>query len=84
MFSLVPGLALTIGLVAGCGSSSTSVPPKRTSSTQPAPAESNPADDIPDNQAYVAYQPAQGGFTIKIPEGWSAPRAAMRSPSPTS
>lgn len=58
--------------MAGCGSSS-SAPPSgsATSSTKPAPAESNPAGDIPDNQAYVAYQPAGGGLTVKVPEGWA-------------
>ncbi|MFK0050389.1 hypothetical protein ACIQU4_41065 [Streptomyces sp. NPDC090741] len=67
------GLALTAGVVAGCGSGSTSAPPSgaTTTSTKPVPAESNPAGDIPDNQAYVAYQPAQGGFTVKVPEGWA-------------
>ncbi|MFV5998088.1 hypothetical protein ACNPQM_38355 [Streptomyces sp. NPDC056231] len=66
-------LALTGGVVAGCGSGSSSAPPSgsTTSSTKPAPAESNPAGDIPDNQAYVAYQPARGGFTVKVPEGWA-------------
>ncbi|MDJ0343923.1 hypothetical protein QMK19_27845 [Streptomyces sp. H10-C2] len=37
----------------------------------PAPVESNPAGDIPDNQAYVAYSPAGAGFTVKVPEGWA-------------
>lgn len=39
-----------------------------------APTESNPPGDIPDNQAYVAYQPSGGtfrGFTDKVPEGWA-------------
>ncbi|MET7683615.1 hypothetical protein [Streptomyces sp. NPDC005423] len=69
-------LTLTGAVVAGCGSGS-SAPPggSTTSSTAPAPApaptESNPAGDIPDNQAYVAYQPAGGGFTAKVPEGWA-------------
>ncbi|MFE4873915.1 hypothetical protein [Streptomyces sp. NPDC056682] len=40
----------------------------------PAPTEINPPGDIPDNQAYVPYQPAGGtftGFTVKVPEGWA-------------
>ncbi|MEU2556806.1 hypothetical protein ABZ589_34915 [Streptomyces sp. NPDC013313] len=40
----------------------------------PAPTESNPPGDIPDNQAYVPYRPAGGtftGFTVKVPEGWA-------------
>ena len=41
--------------------------------SQPAPraTESNPPGDIPDNQAYVAFSPAGGGYSVKIPEGWS-------------
>jgi hypothetical protein len=39
------------------------------SSAAPAPTESNPPGDIPDNQAYVAYQGS--GFTVKVPEGWA-------------
>jgi len=41
--------------------------------------EVNPPGDIPDNQAFVAYSPPTGGYTIRIPEGWSrteAPRTA--------
>jgi hypothetical protein len=39
----------------------------------PAPTESNPPGDIPDNQAYVAYRPSGGftAFTVKVPEGWA-------------
>ncbi|MCX5319890.1 hypothetical protein ACWGDS_02730 [Streptomyces sp. NPDC055059] len=39
----------------------------------PAPTESNPPGDIPDNQAYVPFRPASGfnGFTVKVPEGWA-------------
>lgn len=33
--------------------------------------ESNPAGDIPDNQVYIAFHPAGGGFTVKVPEGWA-------------
>jgi hypothetical protein len=27
--------------------------------------------DIPDNQAFVAFQPPSGGYSIKVPEGWA-------------
>ncbi|QEU90855.1 hypothetical protein [Streptomyces kanamyceticus] len=42
----------------------------------PAPTESNPPGDIPDNQVYVAYRPGSAftgfnGFTVKVPEGWA-------------
>jgi hypothetical protein len=39
----------------------------------PAPrvTEANPPGDIPDNQAFVAFSPAGGGYSVKIPEGWA-------------
>ncbi|MEV8424555.1 PsbP-related protein [Streptomyces niveus] len=68
-------LTLTTAVVAGCGnsggSSAASGTTKNNSPAKPAPAESNPAGDIPDDQAYVAYTPAKGGFSVKVPEGWS-------------
>ncbi|MFE6847629.1 hypothetical protein [Streptomyces sp. NPDC057686] len=68
-------LAVTGAALAGCGSSSrpAAAPP---AATAPAPVESNPAGDIPDNQAYVAYRYDRGGFTVKVPEGWSRTDAA--------
>lgn len=46
----------------------------RTSTTAPGPNPNAPEivapGDIPDNQAFVPYQSA-GGFTVKVPEGWS-------------
>jgi hypothetical protein len=38
---------------------------------KPAPVESNPPGDIPDNTVFVPYRSRSGGFTIKVPEGWS-------------
>lgn len=40
-------------------------------SVNPNGAEVSPAGDIPDNQAYIAFKPPSGGFTLKVPEGWS-------------
>lgn len=37
----------------------------------PAAAEQNPPGDIPDNQAFVTYTNAQGGYSITMPEGWA-------------
>lgn len=37
----------------------------------PATPEVNPAGDIPDNQAYVAFRPPGASFSVKVPEGWS-------------
>lgn len=47
--------------------------PATTTPSQPAPraTESNPPGDIPDNQAYVPFSPVGGGYSVKIPEGWS-------------
>lgn len=30
-----------------------------------------PPGDIPDTQVYVAYKPPTGGYSVKVPEGWS-------------
>jgi hypothetical protein len=72
-------VALTIVSV-GCASKTvtTAAKPVKTgaSSTpavaaqQPVAPETNPPGDIPDNQAFVAYD-AAGGFSVKVPEGWS-------------
>jgi hypothetical protein len=37
----------------------------------PRATEANPPGDIPDNQAYVEFSPAGGGYSVKTPEGWS-------------
>ena len=41
-----------------------------TASTVAAVEEIAPGD-IPDNQAFVAYSPPSGGYSIKVPEGWA-------------
>jgi len=38
----------------------------------------NPPGDIPDNQAFVTYQPPAGHYAVKVPEGWA------RTVAPTS
>lgn len=54
------------------GATSVSPSPAAPATSQPAAAtESSPSGDIPDNQAYVAFNPAGGGYSVKIPEGWS-------------
>jgi hypothetical protein len=66
--------AVVIG-AAGCGasssSSSSSSGAQATNSPNANAPEVNPAGDIPDNQAYVPFTPAGGGFSVKVPEGWS-------------
>lgn len=51
-------------------------PPSTSSSSAPAPAISAPAEapvagDIPDNQVFVPYSPADRRFSVSVPEGWS-------------
>ena len=38
---------------------------------QPATAETNPAGDIPDNQAFVPYAAPDSTFSVSVPEGWA-------------
>lgn len=33
--------------------------------------EANPPGDIPDNQAFVTYQPPSQPYAVKVPEGWA-------------
>ncbi|MGW2960828.1 hypothetical protein ACWDGI_20480 [Streptomyces sp. NPDC001220] len=78
----VAGVTLVAAVAAGCSGSAShtgSGSPASGSSTvsgqnKPAPTESNPPGDIPDNQVYVSYRPTGGsftGFTLKVPEGWA-------------
>ncbi|MFD5077759.1 hypothetical protein [Streptomyces sp. NPDC058371] len=82
----VVGLVVAAAVSAGCsgatsgsgsgshsGAASTAASAGGTGGS-PAPTESNPPGDIPDNQAFVAYRPTGGaftGFTVKVPEGWA-------------
>jgi hypothetical protein len=34
-------------------------------------SESSPLGDIPDDQVFVPYSPADGAFTVTVPEGWA-------------
>jgi len=58
---------------ASSGRTPSSAPTTAPTTGQPAPrvTESNPPGDIPDNMAYVAFSPAGGGYSVKIPEGWA-------------
>jgi hypothetical protein len=67
--------ALAVG-VAGCGGSPSHATPAAPSAgpattVDPNAAETSPAGDIPDNQAFVAYSPPGGGYEVKVPEGWA-------------
>jgi hypothetical protein len=62
----VGATALAIG-VAACGSKSGG----DQAPLSPNGKEVSPPGDIPDNQAFVAYTPPGGGYSVKVPEGWS-------------
>jgi hypothetical protein len=55
----------------GPQTSTSPAPSTPTKPTQPVATESNPPGDIPDNQAYVAFQPPGAGLSVKVPEGWA-------------
>jgi hypothetical protein len=61
-------VVLAVG-AAACGSSSSGG--SSTKPANPAAADSAPPGDIPDNQAFVRFTPPGGGFSVKVPEGWS-------------
>ncbi len=74
------GLVISAALLAGCGASGAkgSAPVARASpgagSASPvtaAPAEVNPAGDIPDTVAYVPWASPDGKTTFVHPEGWA-------------
>src|SRR5690242_14678215 len=80
----VVGLAVGLAAVPGCSSGGSSQAPTSRASAgsssssggsnaSPAPqaTESNPAGDIPDTQAFVAYTAPGNVFTVQVPEGWA-------------
>jgi len=67
--TLAAGAAALVLGAAGCGSSSGGSQP-----VNPNGAEVSPPGDIPDNQAFVAYSPPGGGYSVKVPEGWGRTR----------
>lgn len=62
-------VVLAVG-AAGCGDSSPSGGGQAAKPVDPNAAEVSPAGDIPDNQAFVAYAPPGGAYSVKVPEGW--------------
>lgn len=76
-------LVLAAGALAACSGGTTSAGPPSDgaaasgSSTaapdgvDPNAPESNPAGDIPDNQAFVPFTPRGQPFTVSVPEGWA-------------
>ena len=74
------GAVCALSGVVGCGSGTApssgtgpSAAPLNSSAASPTAGatESNPAGDIPDNQAYVGFTPPGATFVVKVPEGWA-------------
>jgi hypothetical protein len=68
--ALAAGAVIVAVGAVGCGASSSNGGQTAQAPNPNAP-EVNPPGDIPDNQAYVRYAPPGGGFSVKVPEGWS-------------
>src|SRR5260221_6088870 len=85
MHTKTASLAAAIALIAsGCGSttSSTTATTASTATTNtsktttasgvnPNAKEKSPSGDIPDSTAFVPFKVASGGFSVRVPEGWS-------------
>ncbi len=84
---VITGLIGAAVVAAACGSTSTKTPaavsaqPTSASAgngsaaasptTAPAGPETNSPGDIPDNQAFVAFKPSGGSYSVTVPEGWA-------------
>jgi hypothetical protein len=73
LIAVISLAAVVLGLAACGGSSKKS---STSGAANPKGPEVSPSGDIPDNQAYVAYSPPGGGYTVKVPEGWSQSTAS--------
>jgi hypothetical protein len=85
MRRLLAVLASGLSVMSALAACSTSSPPSTSpssassysaglpsaSSSAPVAAETNAPGDIPDTQVFVPWSPSGGGFTVKVPEGWS-------------
>lgn len=75
-FAALPLLVVAVA-AAGCGgsgstsTSSTAAGASSGAAVDPNGPEVNPAGDIPDNQAFVAYSPSGSNYSVKVPEGWA-------------
>jgi hypothetical protein len=72
--SLVVAAVATVGVLAGCGASTTSTTSGASTASAAsgtAAPENSPAGDIPDTQVFVPYTPATKLFTVSVPEGWA-------------
>lgn len=74
LIGAVAGCAVAAAVLSGCSGGSPAPAANSSAvggSAAPLPAETNPAGDIPDNQAFVAYTAPDHSFTVKVPEGWA-------------
>jgi hypothetical protein len=60
-------LAIAVLGLAACGSGNNPKP----SAPSPNAKEKSPPGDIPDSTQFVRYKLPAGGFSVRIPEGWS-------------
>jgi len=78
---VVSSFVLT-AVLAACGSSKTAAPPISSGGAangvttvagapNPNAKEQLPPGDIPDNQVFVPYTPATGGYSMSYPQGWA-------------
>jgi len=76
MTAAVTALALA-GCTSGGGAAPTAPAPPPSTQAAPGPAsqapaaETNPAGDIPDNQAFVPFAAPDATFSVSVPEGWA-------------
>ena len=76
LLTVAAAVVIVLGACASTTVAKTPVTTARPAASAPtAPTTQGPeaavAGDIPDNQAFVAYTPAGGGYTIRVPEGWA-------------
>src|SRR3954453_16758281 len=72
--AVVAAVLATAAVLVGCGASGTAPsgsPPLNSITAAAPPPESNPAGDIPDNQAFVPFTPPGGLVTVSVPQGWA-------------
>jgi|tagenome__1003787_1003787.scaffolds.fasta_scaffold20424350_2 hypothetical protein len=71
ILTLAAATLATAAVLAGCGTSGTAPTGSASSTVITAVPESNPAGDIPDNQAFVPFTPPGGLVTVSVPQGWA-------------
>jgi hypothetical protein len=69
-------LAAAVGTVLLVGSCSSGSGSTQASGNGAPVGESSPLGDIPDDQVFVRYSPADGSFTVTVPEGWARTEVA--------